>query len=294
MDGALVAVGWLLVWGQVGPAPTPACRELPAQDVVTVAVLDLRARDLPKEVADSLVDAVAEEAARVPGHKVLSRKDMEAMINEEARKQMLGCDETSCLAELAGALNATLLVSGEVARLGGDVVLTLQLINHRYATVVNRVTLSWGGPTEQLLDVARAAAQLLVMEKGLRTPGSIEMEGAPTGATVTLDGKRVTGTRLEGVEVGVHVLRVSAPGHDGRAVPVVVRSGVVSRAHVALSGIPLYRRGWFWGGGGVAGVVLGTTVLAVVGVVPVIVLVGLTGGGRVTTTVTVPTGRRER
>jgi len=254
------------------------CTKAESANAVTVAVLEVKARGVDARLADALLDIVAEEAARVPSQKVLTRKEMEAILTEEARKQLVGCDDTSCLAELAGALNASFLISGEVARIGGKTLLTLQLINHRYATVVNRVALEWPGSADAMPDVARAAAQLLVLEKSQRAPGVLEVINAPPAAVMFLDGKPLAGARAEGVEVGVHEVLVSSAGMVDRTVPVVIKSGATSRVDGALALVPIYRRPVFWGAGVVGvGAVATLVALTVVGI-PAAALVLLTGG----------------
>jgi TolB-like protein len=213
---------------------------------VTVAVLDLKARGVPDGLAGAVMDVVTEEVARQPRFKVMSRKEMESMLNQQAREQLLGCDSTSCLAEIAGALNAELLVAGEVGRLGDGFILGLQLINQRYGTVSNRVNVPWPGAESDLPAVARAASQMLVLELKERPGGRLEVVGAPSGATVYLDDKPVKGRQVDPLDVGVYRVRVAAPGHQDRTIPVVVESGKEARVNGALSAIPLYRRPWFW------------------------------------------------
>jgi hypothetical protein len=259
--------------------PAPLASSTP---VVTVAILDLRERGVDPKVVSALLDVAAEELGRVPGHKVLTRKEIEAILNEEARQQLVGCDSSSCLAEVAGALAADLLVSGEVARLGEGTLLTLQLINQRFATVMNRVSLGWPGPLEGLPDVVRAACQLLVVEARSRAPGVLEVVGVPGGASLVLDGKPLPGPRATGLEVGVHRLRVTAPGYEGREVPFVTTNGSTARVDGSLRKVPLHRKPLFWVSTATTGVLVTTVtaalVAAVVGGIPLVTLLVLRGG----------------
>ncbi|MEW5855023.1 MAG: hypothetical protein AB2A00_39975 [Myxococcota bacterium] len=261
---------------------------------VTVAVLDLKARGVDPAVASSLLDVVAEEVGKIPRHKVLSRKEIEAMLDQEARNQLTGCDTSSCLAELAGALDATLLISGELARLGESTLVTLQLINQRFATVMNRVSINWPGAPDRLNEVVQAASQLLVLERTERKPGSVEVLNTPDGAEVFLDDKPLKGGKAEGLEVGLHLVRVEAGGHVGRVIPIIVHTGRNVRVNGELDGIPLYRRPVFWAGGVVGAVVLGgalVTAALLAGPIPVSGMVLLTGSTTVSAYGSVPRTR---
>lgn len=52
------------------------------------------------------------------GLEVLSSNQVAAVIGLERQKQLLGCNETNCVAELAGALGVDGLVLGNIARFG--------------------------------------------------------------------------------------------------------------------------------------------------------------------------------
>ncbi len=258
----------------VGAAPTAA--------VQTVALFEIKVPAKDAALGSAILDIVTQEVSRVPGYKVISAKEIQAILTEESRKQLSGCDNTSCLSELAGALNAELLISGEVAPLGTGRLLTLQLINHRYANVMNRVALTWTGPDEEMPAVAQAASQLLVVPGELRKPGRVTIKEAPLGAQLTLDDRTVVGMRVEKVEVGVHVARVTAAGFEAREIPFVVRSAEDVQVPAPLSGIPIWRRAAFWVVGlGVVGTVSVVTAV-LVGVIPAALLVWNFGGATVT------------
>ena len=44
---------------------------------------------------------IAEEAGRVRGYELLSAAEVRAVVAQESAKQLMGCDDTGCLAELA-------------------------------------------------------------------------------------------------------------------------------------------------------------------------------------------------
>lgn len=248
------------------PATEPACAEAaraaghPSTDKVRALILDWRTDAAHASARATWAQLVAAEAARVKGLVVLTTADVRAALALEADKQLLGCDaEASCMAEIADALDATLVVQGEVARAAdGAALVNLALLNARAVVVVNRVSFTWRGEDALLADVVSAGAQLLLWDRSMRPPGSIRIEGVPDSARVFLDeldvsARAVTG-ELTDVEVGPHMLRVVASGKLPATVPVVVRSGTRTVAIPVLEDEPA-GLGWLLAGGAAAVVV---------------------------------------
>lgn len=129
-----------------------------------VLVPPLQARPgTPVAGVQALGDFLVSEARRIPGHRVVSVADLQEMLSLEQKKQLLGCSESSCLVEMAGALDADEVLYGSVGRLGArELVLTLNRVDPRAAGAL-------GGQSERLplhdtdgmLDAAARALQRL-------------------------------------------------------------------------------------------------------------------------------------
>jgi hypothetical protein len=92
---------------------------------------------------------------------VIGGSDLGAMLDMEQQKQVLGCGDDGCLAEIGGALGVPLMVTGGIGRLGETVFLHLKLLNVDDAEVVGRVQVSI--PCESALVAGmRQAVQQLV------------------------------------------------------------------------------------------------------------------------------------
>lgn len=83
-----------------------------------------------------VVTALAEE----PALDVVASEDVRTQVELEAGRQLAGCADggTSCLAELAGALGARLVVYGTIGQLGESVVLNLNLFDSSASSAVGR------------------------------------------------------------------------------------------------------------------------------------------------------------
>jgi hypothetical protein len=90
------------------------------------------------EVAATLTEVTAVAAASVRGTEVLSTRDIEKIMELESQKQLVGCNASDCLAELAGALGARLVVFGELGALDDQLVLTLNLYDAESARSIAR------------------------------------------------------------------------------------------------------------------------------------------------------------
>lgn len=267
--------------------PPPACPEPlppPAKpSTVRVMLPDLTVAPRFSGARDVLGQIVAEEAGRVKGYELLSAADVRAVIDQEAAKQLVGCDDTGCLAELAEALDAELIVSGAIARgSDGAALVSLSLVNARALVVVNRVNFTWRGDEGRLPDVVRTSAQRLLLSPKERAAGGVVVTGAPPGARVLVDGVDRSGDhragRIAGLDVGVYDVAIEAPERLPRTIPVVVLSGADSVVEGALEEEPV-ASAWLWVGG-VAAVVGGAALTGAV--------VYFSGRGDVDVTAAVP------
>ncbi len=91
----------------------------------TVAVLGLTPLDLPEQRADYITEQLGVELVRA-GLVVTTPADLRAVLGLERQRQLVGCEGTTCLAELTGALGAEIVVLGQVARSSAGYRLTLK------------------------------------------------------------------------------------------------------------------------------------------------------------------------
>ncbi len=86
-----------------------------------------------------LSDALLVEARRYSDrYQVIGRGELEHILDVEASRRALGCDDTACASEVADALDAPQLVTGKVGRLGNTWILSLTRIERATATALDR------------------------------------------------------------------------------------------------------------------------------------------------------------
>lgn len=226
-----------------------------------VAIFNLQVSGQGDDVEKSLMATLTQAVASVEGYQVISRDEIANMLDAEAQKQMLGCDDSGCLAEIAGALDVDLLITGSVTPLDKAIVLNLQLINQRYANVMNRVSLTWDGPTKHLPQVMCSAAQLLILEAKNRPPVQMSLRHAPANTLVFIDAKQagVTDTKgllvVDNIAVGVHKLVLRHQGFAERSLSFASCSGHNISMDASMRKTPFYANGWFWAGAGTLGII---------------------------------------
>lgn len=105
-----------------------------------VLVLDLTPVGVDVETARA-VDPLVLNAASDAGAEVIAESEIKRIADVEATKADLGCDTSSCLAELAGAMGAERVLFGSVTQLGSTVTVHLSLFDSR-TTLVKREAIS--------------------------------------------------------------------------------------------------------------------------------------------------------
>ncbi len=103
-------------------------------------LLDLKANNVDQETVNIVASLVSAELSQNPNLELITSKDIQSMAALEADKRDMGCDDSnSCLAELAGALGARLVIFGDVGMLGPNLILGLSLFDSEEAKAISRI-----------------------------------------------------------------------------------------------------------------------------------------------------------
>jgi TolB-like protein len=112
----------------------------PDASSLKIAVYELEARDIDPVLARVVTDAVVAELRKLQGLDVVAFDEVRAMLDMEAQKQLVGCSDESCLAEIAEALGVDAIAIGNLAKVGDQTVFGLKVIDQRKATIVGQYT----------------------------------------------------------------------------------------------------------------------------------------------------------
>lgn len=204
-----------------------------------VAVLELATPGLEARhgaaLSANLISIVGAEVKRL-GYDVITAADVDSMLSLERKKDLVGCEDTSCLAEIGGALGVDLLISGNIGKLGDTFNVSLVLLDIKKATVRERFTTTAG--SESLLGgaVTRGVGVLFGSERMTGGSGTLLVRTNPPGGQVFVDDK-LAGTEpvtIDDLAAGEHTVRGEAPGLLGKSVA-KVQPDQVTRLTVELT-----------------------------------------------------------
>lgn len=243
-----------------------------------VAVLDLKPGVGAEAAAVAMTTMLTAEVSAIDGYKGISRNEIKSILSHSADAQLAGCNEPRCAADVAHLVNADVLVTGTVDKVGGATVVALSLIDAGSVNgdegpqVLGRQEAAFRGPDDQLLNLARPLAQRLFDgPNAAKHMGSLELF-SQEGVTVVVDGKEVGPTplaSLKDITTGVHTLGFQKSGYQPQTVDVVVSKNEPTVVRVDLVEESLFEQPWFWAAaGGVVLVAGGTTagiVIATIG-----------------------------
>jgi len=122
--------------------PAAASSAAASSTAPSIAVLALRPASKADEPLARLLSAALTEgvATAAKGSRVLSEAELKVLLNVEATKQLMGCNDESCVADLSKALKTDRVVSGEVGVVGSEAMVFLSLIDPQQVAVIARAS----------------------------------------------------------------------------------------------------------------------------------------------------------
>ncbi|MCC7075205.1 MAG: hypothetical protein IT383_28085 [Deltaproteobacteria bacterium] len=195
----------------VPPAPSPEPAPAPAADarpgIHRVAVYELTSAGVDERVTVILTASITAELRKLQGMSVIGMDEVRAMLDHEAQKQLMGCGDDSCIAEIAEALGVDTLVVGSAAKVGEEHVFGLRRLDQRQGKAVGQVDQRLKPDNgEEFLGVVGPAVEALFPDfplKAGRTRGvsnelAIRLNPPPFDPWVFWTGVGVTGASLVG------------------------------------------------------------------------------------------------
>ncbi|MEL6544930.1 MAG: hypothetical protein AAFQ82_09915 [Myxococcota bacterium] len=118
-----------MVWWMLFSAVVTAPQSAFVQDVTTPDGQESLRDPLTSAILDGLRSGATDLSLTSAG-------EVRSLMRNEAEARALGCSDASCLAEIAGALGAEIVIAGKLRELGDTWVLELRWIDARSATLV--------------------------------------------------------------------------------------------------------------------------------------------------------------
>lgn len=199
-------------------AGAEGAKKVPAPRAAKLLVFDFAVKgDAAKDLGRFFADAAARELAKLPNVRVLTQADVAAQLGVEKMRVMLGCaDDRSCMAEIAGAIDADRTLGGSVVQLGDSWLVSVTAVDARKATTIggDQETLR-SASLEEIVDAVQRLSHFAATGERRETSGAIDFRISESGARVLLDGEEIArgpwvGTRR--VLAGSHRVVVAKDG----------------------------------------------------------------------------------
>jgi hypothetical protein len=207
-----------------------------------LAVLDFTANGASKELASAAGGIAANELDRMQTFQIVTAEAIRNMLAFEKQRQMLGCADAGCMADLGGALGVDWLVSGKVTKLAASggipetYSLDLTLTNVRKAQREGSVVEAARTEAELVQKTGKAAQKLVARILAGRS-GRLVVSVEEVGAVVKVDDQARGTTPLRGpivLPAGPHAVAVEKKGFVAYQKDVQVEAGRVIEERVAL------------------------------------------------------------
>ena len=228
-DGQGTGRAWIAVMLALWVAPTSARAGDDARS--KLAVLPLQAKRVDREKVSILDELLVAALARSSTYAVMGTSDLNAVLGFERMKDAAGCDDVACAAEIGGALGVDALLAGSVSALGGELLVSLKLLDPRKSEVKSR------GEARAPLDekewrgaIERAVADLLDGEGGGSSASAQVTQAAGDGADAKGQAKLSLRTPLD-EPIAVRVW--GAAGHIHTCTPALVKGSPCTLVNVA-------------------------------------------------------------
>lgn len=163
-----------------------------------VLVLDPAPNDPGVPNPRTIGSLIAVELNKLEHFDVVTSADLKQLAQLEVERQSLGCTDTSCLSELAGAMGASLVVFGDVGKLGDLLIVNLSLFDSEKARSLGRVSVQ----TSSLEELpAKVSTALRGLARGFLESKGIVVEGSAKGDGSSGDGSKTIPADPPGGEV---------------------------------------------------------------------------------------------
>ncbi len=203
-------------------------------------------------IGGQITARIAEVLGTRSDTSVIAPDDIRAMLEQESQKQLLGCSEESCLAEIGGALGADILISSRISKLGDGFGVSMSAVEPKTARAIGHVTETWRGPSIMLLELIAPMIDKLLSPKGTVLTGAIDVQGAVDGSRILVD-DQVRGTAPAGamanIPIGARRVQIVADDYRPYERWIIVRTGetaTVPAEQEAVPTAPFYETWWFW------------------------------------------------
>ena len=105
-----------------------------ASESPVVVLYDLEARGVEPYLASSFTDLLCVELSHVEGIDARCKSDIDTILEHTANRQLMGCRDDACRAEISNALGADYILRGSITKFQDSLMLIVSRVKSREAT----------------------------------------------------------------------------------------------------------------------------------------------------------------
>ncbi len=189
------------------PLPPPAKPRLLAMDVVD--------KGAGLEVTNAVNQAVQGQAVESHLGETVTATQIKLLLDASANQQMLGCDAEACMASVGKLVEASIILGGNVAKVGEDFLITVLVVNPRDGTRVAQQQRKVPANRELYYYAAKQLTSLALTGRAVdpRVPVVIGVKDG-AAATIIVDGQErgQAASLTVQLDPGQHEIRVRQGG----------------------------------------------------------------------------------
>lgn len=196
------------------PEPEPAkAKLLPAPTLPRILVLELVDKGAGADITAALSEAMAAQALKSHPGEVVTTQQLRLLMRAQATQQSLGCESFECSMSLGELTEAEKVLSGSVAKVGQDVVITLRMaetVGDDFKTVQRKVPLH----QDLYFYATRQLTSLLLTGRSVETRVPVYIGSSIDGASIIVDGQGMgVAPKTLSLDPGFHEIRVLQEGY---------------------------------------------------------------------------------
>lgn len=117
------------------------CVSAAAEPLPKLIILELTpAGNVEASTASAFTETITAEVGARGHFQALSSKDVRTLLGVERQRQLVGCGDSNCFVELAGALGSRYVMTGSLAQLGESFQLNLQVLDTQTSQPLGRAS----------------------------------------------------------------------------------------------------------------------------------------------------------
>lgn len=241
-------------------APPPEVKKslLPPKTKPRLLVMDLTDKGAGAEITNAITQSVQGQAIGSHTGETVTSTQIKILLDAQANQQMTGCDTELCMTDIGKLIEADVILGGNVAKVGDDVIITLLTVNpvdgkrlkqEQRKTPLNR---------DLYFYAAQQLASIILTGKATdaRVPVVLafkDQNGADIAGSIVVDGKATAtaaSARLD-LDPGQHEVVFQADGFNTWKTLLDVQDGSPLQVNATL--VPT--RVYLWPGAIVTGVI---------------------------------------